>query len=130
MVSFEGNTGPYLLYARARINSVFDKAAAEGIEPDPAAPIAIGGDEEKTLALTLLRYPRTVRATAESLEPHRLCAYLYDLAVAFSRFYDRCPILKADDDASRMSRLRLADLTRRVLTDGLETLGLPLIDRM
>lgn len=71
-----------------------------------------------------------IRGVAESLEAHRLCAHLYDLAVAFSRFYDKCPVVGADDEGTRLSRLRLAGLTRRVLTDGLETLGLPLVERM
>ncbi len=132
MVSFEGNTGPYLLYARARINRIFDKAREKGVDADASAsaPLLLDAEEEKTLALLLLRTPQVLRGVAESLEPHRLCAHLYDLAVAFSRFYDRCPVLGADDDASRLSRLRLCGLTRRVLTDGLETLGLPLVDRM
>jgi arginyl-tRNA synthetase len=132
MVSFEGNTGPYLLYARARINRIFDKAREKGLDTDAAstAPLRIEADEEKTLALLLLRTPQVVRGVAESLEPHRLCAHLYDLAVAFSKFYDRCPVLGAEDEATRRSRLRLCGLTRRVLTDGLETLGLPLVERM
>ncbi len=132
MVSFEGNTGPYLLYARARINSMFEKAASRGIDlsASESAPLRLEAEEEKTLALLLLRTPRVVRGVADSLEPHRLCAHLYDLAVAFSKFYDRCPVVGADDEATRLSRLRLAGLTRRVLTDGLETLGLPLVDRM
>ena len=132
MVSFEGNTGPYLLYARARLNRIFDKAREKGIDTEAAsaAPIRIEANEEKALALLLLRTPQVYRGVADSLEPHRLCAHLYDLAVAFSRFYDRCPVLGADDDATRASRLRLCAITRRILTDGLDTLGLPLLDRM
>lgn len=132
MVSFEGNTGPYLLYARARINRIFDKAVEKGVDASAAeaAPFRIEADEEKSLSMLLLRTPQVVRGVADSLEPHRLCAHLYDLAVAFSRFYDRCPVLGADDESTRLSRLRLAGLTRRVLTDGLDTLGLPLVDRM
>lgn len=130
MVSFEGDTGPYLLYARARINRIFDRAAEKGIDAGSAAPFRPIEPEEKSLGLLLLRYPQTVASAAESLEPSRLCAYLYDLAVAFSRFYDRCHVLNADDGATRLSRLRLCRLTGRVLTDGLETLGLPMVDRM
>lgn len=130
MVSFEGNTGPYLLYARARINRIIEKAAEKGIEPDGSAPIVIAEEAEKSLALALLGYPRTIAGFAEGLEPHRLCAYLYDLAVAFSRFYDACHVLNAEDESIRASRLRLVALTRRVLTDGMETLGLPMVDRM
>ena len=132
MVSFEGNTGPYLLYARARLNSIFERAKEKGADPSLAerAPLDVAEPAEKDLALALLRYPATVRSVAESLEPSRLCAYLYELAVAFSRFYDRCHVLNAPEEATRLSRLRLCGLTRRVLTDGLETLGLPMVERM
>ena len=78
----------------------------------------------------MLRYPETVRVAAESLEPHRLCAYLYELATAFSGFYTNCPILRAPDEASKAARLALTGLTGRVLTDGLDTLGLPTVERM
>lgn len=132
MVSFEGDTGPYLLYARARINRIFDRAGEKGVDAASShgSPFLLAEPEEKALALLLLRYPQTVRAVAATLEPHRLCAYLYDLASAFSRFYDRCHVLNAEDDAVRASRLRLCALTGRVLGDGLETLGLPVVDRM
>ncbi|MEM0983050.1 MAG: arginine--tRNA ligase [Planctomycetota bacterium] len=130
MVSFEGNTGPYLLYAVVRLRSILRKAQAEGIAFDGAAPIAIAEPDEKALALTLLRYPGVVRAVEESLEPSKLCQYAYDLATAFSGFFDRCPVLKADSAEIRASRLRLCDLTRRVLEDALEVLGLPTVERM
>jgi len=130
MVSFEGNTGPYLLYAVTRLHSVIRRAAEAGVHPKPDAPISIDEPDEKTLALALLRYPRAVRAVADSLEPGRLCQFAYDLAVAFSGFYDRCPVLRAPDDAVRDSRLRLCELTRRVLEDALGVLGLPTVDRM
>jgi len=130
LVAFEGNTGPYLLYALVRIRSLFAKAAADGVTFDPAAALLIAEPEEKTLALELLRYPKSVASAAEALEPHRLCAYLYDLCTAYSSFYDKCPVLRADDDATRASRLRLCDLTGRVLADGLETLGIPTVERM
>ncbi|MBZ0172663.1 MAG: arginine--tRNA ligase, partial [Phycisphaerales bacterium] len=132
MVSFEGNTGPYLLYARARLNRIFDKAADKGVDAasSSSSPFSIAEPEERALALLLLRYPATIRGAAASLEPHRVCSYMYDLAVAFSRFYDKCHVLNADDDVTRLARLRLCGLTRRVLSDGLETLGLPVVDRM
>lgn len=130
MLAFEGNTGPYLLYALVRIRSLFRKAAAEGIVFDPQAAIAIEQAEEKALALELLRYPKVVRGAAEALEPHRLCGYLYELCAAYSTFYDRCHVLKADNDATRASRMRLVALTGRVLADGLGTLGLPTVERM
>ncbi len=131
MLAFEGNTGPYLLYALVRVRSIFRKAAERGVaEGWRNAPLAIAAPAEKTLALALLRYPGTVRAVGESLEPHRLCQYLFDLAGAFAGFFDACPVLNAPDEAARKSRLRLCDLTGRVLADGLEILGLPTLERM
>jgi arginyl-tRNA synthetase len=131
MLTFEGNTGPYLLYALVRTRSVFRKAADEGVPLDHAdAPIVIAEPAEKTLALELLRYPSAVEGVAATLEPMRLCAYLYSLAGAYSTFYDACHVLKADTPEIRRSRLRLCDLTSRVLADGLEVLGLPTVERM
>jgi arginyl-tRNA synthetase len=130
MVAFEGNTGPYLLYAYARTRSIFRKAADQGVAGWEAAPLTVVDPAERALALTLLRYPGALAAAAESAEPHRLCQFLYDLAGAFSAFYTNCPVLTAPDAATRASRLRLCDLSSRVLADGLTTLGLPLVDRM
>lgn len=131
MISFEGNTGPYMLMAVARIRNIFRKAAAEhGIASGwQAAPLQLGEPQEKQLALALLRYPASVRAVAQGLEPHRLCQYLFECAGAFSTFYDACPVLKSEG-ATRLSRLRLCALTERVLADGLSVLGIPTLDRM
>lgn len=132
MVNFEGNTGPYLQNAVVRIRSIFRKGAERGQIPTDlrTCPLRVVQDAEKALALALLQYPSTVAAVAETLEPHRLCAYLFDLAGAFTRFYETCPVLNAESEQERHSRLRLADLTARVLTDGLESLGIPVLDRM
>ncbi len=131
MLAFEGNTGPYLLYALTRIRSILRKAA--GTPDDQArhhATLLISEPAEKTLALALLRYPATVHAVAQNLEPHRMCQYLYDLAGAYSAFYQNCPVLAAEDAGVRRSRLRLCDLTGRVLADGLATLGIPTVEKM
>ena len=131
MLNFEGNTGPYLLYALVRIKSIFRKAADAGVASGwQDAPPIVEAPEEKALALALLRYPATVRAVADSLEPHRLCLYLYDLATTFSGFFDRCPVLRAETEERRASRLRLCDITARVLEDGLHVLGIPTLERM
>ncbi len=131
MLAFEGNTGPYLLYAYARIRNIFRKAAAAGQgEAWRGAALVIAEPSEKTLALALLRYPGVVRSVADSLEPHRLCQYLYELAGAFSTFYDACRVIDAPSDGVRLSRLRLCDLTSRVLADGLGVLGIPTVERM
>ncbi len=130
MIAFEGHTGPYLQYAHARVCSIFARA---GIEPGAApadAPLMLGEAAEKQLALTLLRYGGVVADVARTLEPHRLCAYLYDLAGAYSTFYQACPVLKAPEAARRRSRLRLSDLVRRVLADGLGLLGIEAPRRM
>ncbi len=130
MLAFEGNTGPYLLYALVRIRQIFAKAREQGVAFEPArAAFNVREPAEKTLALALLRYPAALAGVADSLEPHRLCGYLYDLAAAFSSFYDQCPVLKAQD-ATRATRLKLCDLTARVLADGLDVLGLPAVERM
>ncbi len=128
MVAFEGDTGPYLQYAHARICSIFTRA---GVDEASLAghPIVIGEAAEKQLALLLLRYPSVVAGVAESLEPHRLCGYLFELAGAFSSFYQQCPVLKAEEPV-RSSRLRLCSLVRRVLADGLELLGIERPARM
>lgn len=132
MLAFEGDTGPYMLYAVARTRSIFRKAADAGVDLEAvaSAPLLLEESPERTLALALLRYPGAVRAAGENHEPNRMCAYLYSLAGAFSSFFDQCPVLKADAEAVRLSRLRLCSLTARVLTDGLETLGIPTVERM
>jgi arginyl-tRNA synthetase len=131
MLGFEGNTGPYLLYALVRIRSIFRKAGSgTGGPPVKTGAIVIAAPEEKTLALTLLRFPGVVRGVAASLEPHRLCQYLFDLAGAFSGFFTNCPVLQAPDEATRASRLRLCAITERVLAEGLGLLGIPTLERM
>ncbi|CAG1010499.1 arginyl-tRNA synthetase [Phycisphaerales bacterium] len=131
MLAFEGNTGPYLLYAYVRVRSIFRKAAERGIgESWRRAAFPCEQAAEKQLALALLRYPAAVRGVADSLEPHRLCQYLYDLAGAYSVFFDQCHVLNAESETLRDSRLRLCDLTARVLADGLSVLGIPTVERM
>lgn len=132
MMSFEGNTGPYLLYAQARVRGIFRKAE-EKLGTLPAwqqAPLDLSTPEEKGLALAILRYPGSVRAVADSLEPHRLCQYLYDLATAYSTFYQNCRVVDAPSEALLASRLRLCSLTARVLADGFSLLGVPTLERM
>ncbi len=134
MLAFEGNTGPYLLYALVRIKNIFRKAAAslgEGVvERARGVALRLEHPGERQLALALIRYPGALRSTAEALEPHRLCGYAYELAGVFSSFYDACHVLEAPDEATRDSRLRLCGLTQRVLGDALGTLGLPTVERM
>ncbi len=127
MLAFEGNTGAYLQNQYVRIRSIGRKAP-DGVRAD--APFLVSAAEEKALALALLRYPGTISSVAETLEPHRLCQYLYDLAGAFSVFYTQCPVLKAETTALRDARVRLARLTERILGDGLGLLGIRTLERM
>jgi len=136
MLAFEGSTGPYLQYALVRVRSIFRKAedrlgVADSVFDGPDAPaFVIGAPEEKAIALELLKYPGVVRGAASAYEPHRLCAYLIDLATAFSTFFSACPVLRAEDERTRLARLRLTRLTGRVLADGLATLGITALERM
>lgn len=121
MLAMSGNTGPYMQYAAARIRSIFRNA-----ECDPtaqSAPIALTHPSERALALRLLDFGEVVRRVGTELAPHLLCAYLFDLSQAFSTFYESCPVLKVDDEAVRASRLSLCALTLRVVSQGLDLLG-------
>jgi arginyl-tRNA synthetase len=128
MVSFKGNTGPYLQYATTRIKSIFRRAQTP--ETDARGPIVITEPAERELARRLLEFGAVVIQVAESAEPHRLCGYLFEVASLFTTFYELCPVLKADDEETRQSRLALCAATLRVLTTGLGLLGVPLPDRM
>jgi arginyl-tRNA synthetase len=134
MLSFDGDTGPYLQYAHARICSIFRKAEADhGIGRSSVATVSptIVETQERALGLRLLGFDAAVWEAIERSSPHKLCAYLYDLAGDFTSFYEHCPILKAGVDAdTRTSRLALADLTARVLQRGLGLLGIDAPERM
>jgi len=130
MISFRGNTGPYLQYATARIRSIFRRA---GGDADPAlrgSRVAVTAAPERALALRLLDFGAVVTGVGETAEPHRLCAYLFDVASLFTAFYEECPVLKAEPEALRAARLALCALTLSVLSTGLGLLGVPVPDRM
>ena len=130
MISFRGNTGPYLQYATARIRSIFRRA---GGDADPAlrgSRVAVTAAPERALALRLLDFGAIVTGVGETAEPHRLCAYLFDVASLFTAFYEECPVLKAEPESLRASRLALCALTLSVLSTGLGLLGVPVPDRM
>jgi arginyl-tRNA synthetase len=126
MLSFDGNTAPYLQYAHARIRSIFRRAETDV----STSPIAIAAPEEKLLALCILTYPTVVNEVAATLLPHKLCGYLYDLATTFSAFYEKCPVLRAESEEQRASRLKLCELSARVLESGLGLLGIQAPPRM
>ena len=128
MSATTGDTGPYLQYAHARASQILRRAAAEEIAwervtvlPEPA---------EQTLALLLSRFGEVVAGVASDLQPHKLCTYLFELAQTFSSFYEACPVLKADDEQTRASRLTLCALTLRTLVQGLDLLGVEAPERM
>ena len=128
MISFKGNTGPYLQYATARIRSIFRKA---GLAPEAiAGPIELTEDAERALALRLLGFGAVISQVAETAEPHKLAAFLFEVASAFTTFYEQCPVLQAPTDSVRRSRLALSALALCVLTTGLSLLGVPVPERM
>ncbi|MCC6681721.1 MAG: arginine--tRNA ligase [Phycisphaeraceae bacterium] len=131
MLALEGNTAPYLINAYVRIQSIFRKVEESGIGCRVSGVgLKITDEAERSLVLKLLQFPGVVNAVAESLEPHRLCTYLYELAGGYHQFYERCQVLKADDAATRDSRLALCRLVARTLQKGLKLLGIETVDRM
>jgi arginyl-tRNA synthetase len=129
MLSFDGNTAPYLQYAHARICSIFrraeiDRSSVRAVTPTIAEP------QEHALALRILGFDAAVWSTIDTYSPHKLCSFLFDLAQDFTAFYEACPVLKAPDEATRSSRLALADLTARVFEQGLDLLGIRAPEQM
>lgn len=148
MLALNGNTGPYVQYAAARIRSILRKAGALdgttagagsidagslGVGAAGAGAIGVGiavvEPAERALALHLLEYGSTLRKVGELLEPHRLCAYLFELAQLFTTFYDQCPVLKAGESV-RESRLALCGLVLHRLIEGLDLLGIETPENM
>ena len=129
MLSFDGNTSPYLQYAHARICSIFRRANVERQSVRNVMPI-IEHTAERELAMRVLQFDSAFWDTLDKYSPHRLCTYLYDLASSFSSFYEQCPVLKADTDDQRNSRLMLCDLTARVMQAGLGVLGIEAPEQM
>ena len=129
MLAFEGNTAPYMQYAYTRVLSVFRKADIdESVLANSA--VTITEDREAQLAARLLQFEETLTVVARDGTPHVMCTYLYDLAGLFSGFYEHCPILSAESEAVRNSRLKLAQLTAKTLKLGLDTLGIETVERM
>jgi arginyl-tRNA synthetase len=128
-IQFEGDTGPYVQYACARIASLLRKAGPDALRP-AVVWNALGTPEEKELALRLAGYGQAVRDAAAALEPSGLVNYLLDLAKAFSRFYLACPVIAAPDPELRRARLELCVRTRQLLKAGLETLTIGALDAM
>lgn len=127
MVATTGDTGPYLQYAHARANQILRKAEAEGFTFETVSVLTEPAEHQ--VALLLSRFGEVVAQVGETLQPHRLCGYLYDLATALSVFYEQCPVLKSEGEV-RSSRLALCAATKKVLATGLDLLGIEAPDRM
>ena len=127
MVAFEGDTGPYLCYAHARIQSIFrrlgDEATSFPTTWSLAEPAA------RSLAVGLLSFPEALEATLNTVQPHRLANYLFDVAQRFTSFYEACPVLSVDGDL-RAERIALCRATAQVLSVGLSLLGISAPDQM
>lgn len=129
MLALEGNTAPYLQNAHVRIHSILRRGEISSAELR-AEDLVLDDPAERALGIELLQFPQTIESVARSLEPHRLCNYLYGLASGYHTFYERCSVLKADTEATRKSRLALSYLVARTLHCGLNLLGIEAIERM
>ena len=130
MLSLDGNTAPYMQYAYARVRSIFRKGGHEAEEHRAdAAPLGLDHPAELALAKMILRFPEAIDRTLDDYRPNLLAAYLYDLAGAFTAFYDACPVLQSEGDV-RSRRLSLCDLTARTIQQGLKLLGIETAERM
>jgi arginine--tRNA ligase len=129
MLSFEGNTAPYMQYAYTRIRSIFNRSQIALSEVEQAK-LSITDEKERALAIKLLQFEEGVQVVGKEGTPHVLCAYLYELAGVFSSFYEHCPILNNDDQQVKLSRLKLALLTERTLKQGLDLLGIKTVEKM
>nr|WP_249929740.1 arginine--tRNA ligase [Vibrio sp. B4-6] len=128
MLAFEGNTAPYMQYAYTRVASIFAKA---GVSMDNlTGEIKVTQEKEKALIAKLLQFEEAVQAVAREGQPHIMCSYLFELAGQFSSFYEACPILVAEDESVKQSRLKLAALTAKTIKQGLSLLGIDTLERM
>jgi len=131
MLALSGNTSAYMQYAYARVRSIFRKG---GVDPEPLrnsdAPILLATPPERALGLALLRFGETLELALQDYRPNLLTAYLFELANRYSTFFEQCPVLKAQPDSLRTSRLLLCDLTARTIQKGLELLGIEVVERM
>jgi arginyl-tRNA synthetase len=126
MLAKEGNTSVYLQYAHARTQSILRKAGG----PPGGTQILLDAPAERALALKLLRFGEALKAATNGYAPHKLCTYLYETAVTFSRFFEECPVLNASSPELRDSRLRLTTLTSQTLALGLSLLGIEAPERL
>jgi len=131
MCALDGNTAPYLQYAYARVRSIFRRGNIN-IEAlrTAGAPIVFAHPAERQLAVSLLRFSETLDDVVRDYRPNLLTSYLYELAKTYSTFFENCPVLKAETDELRNSRLLLCDLTARTIKQGLNLLGIGVVEKM
>jgi len=127
MLSFEGDTSPYLQYAHARVRGIFEKVEDQTWE---SSPLVVDTDAERRLARSILGYADAVESASNDLMPNRICIHLHEIAAAFGSFYVHCPVLASGEKEIRNSRLRLCDATARILSSGLGLLGINAPNRM
>src|SRR5690606_18051735 len=129
MLSFDGNTAPYLQYAFTRVQSIFRKAGVDPVSLN--SNILVDTEQEKALAIKLLQFSETLDQVARDAMPHLLCTYLYEIASLYMSFYEACPILKEGVAPEiRDSRLRLCHLVAQTLEQGLDLLGIDVMEKM
>jgi arginyl-tRNA synthetase len=129
MLSFDGNTAPYLQYAHARINSIFRKASISKENFD-SIEISLINDHEESLSRAIIGFSESLDEAIGNYAPHRLAVYLHKLAQEFGSFYENCPVLLNDDELTMNRRLALCNLTARTLSTGLNLLGIDAPERM
>lgn len=131
MLAMTGNTATYMQYSYARVRSIFSKGKVdiETLRADASA-LRVLEPQERALAMALLQFSEALSRVAADYRPNHLTAYLFDLASKYSSFFENCPVLKAEDEATRISRLLLCDLTARTLNRGLDLLGIETVERM
>lgn len=131
MLAMNGNTATYMQYAYARVRSIFAKGTVD-IDALRAAgaPICLGTPAERALGLELLRFAEALELVVADYRPNQLTAYLFELANRYSTFFEQCPVLRAESEALRQSRLLLCDLTARTVQEGLELLGIEVVEKM
>jgi arginyl-tRNA synthetase len=129
MLALQGNTAPYMLYAYVRIQGISRKGNIDFEQLGMDAPIVLKEETELAIAKHLLQLDEVLAEIEQDLLPNRLCQYLFELSQKFNQFYDRCPVLQAEEPL-RTSRLILCNITAQTIKLGLSLLGIPVLERM
>jgi arginyl-tRNA synthetase len=131
MLAMTGNTAAYMQYSYARVRSIFSRGGVDACTlRKSAAPILLDSPTERNLAVALLQFSEALDRLVEDYRPNYLTSYLFQLASRYSEFFEHCPVLKANSDEQRNSRLLLCDLTARTIRQGLHLLGIEVVERM